>query len=237
MLGAKILIVDDEPDIVWSLRYTLADEGYDVLTAGSGADAILAAVQSRPDLVILDMVLPDLDGRQVCRTLRRDQGLAAVPILFLSRRDSVADRVDGLNSGADDYLAKPFDFGELKARIAALLRRAGRAGTTPLAEAQLTYRDLALDLRSHHVTVGKRSILLTPAEFELLRHLLSHQGEVFSSEQLLQHLWHDDEAGRDQGLVRWHVMKLRAKIEQNPAQPRYLRTVPRHGYMLGGIDS
>lgn len=238
MASAKILIVDDEPDIVWSVRYTLNDEGYEVLTAGCGADALRLAHHFQPDLVILDMVLPDGDGTQVCHALRRDQWLAAVPILFLSRRSSIADRINALNGGADDYLVKPFDFGELKARISALLRRAARTrhGDPPEA-ARLSYQDLSLDLRSHTVTVGGRTVLLTPAEFDLLRHLLAHQGEVFSSEQLLQHLWQDESAMRDQGLVRWHVMKLRAKIEHDPARPRYLRTVPRHGYMVGGVEA
>jgi DNA-binding response OmpR family regulator len=179
-----------------------------------------------------------MDGIEVCHTLRRDQRLAAVPILFLSRRSAIADRINALNGGADDYLVKPFDFGELKARISALLRRAGRARVAARAEVvQLTYRDLSLDLRSHTVTVRGRTVLLTPAEFDLLRYLLAHQGEVFSSEQLLQHLWQDEGAMRDQGLVRWHVMKLRAKIEHDPAKPTYLRTVPRHGYMVGGVES
>jgi DNA-binding response OmpR family regulator len=234
---ARVLIVDDESDVVWSVRYTLADEGYEVITSGSGAEAIRIAQQFHPDLVILDLVLPDIDGIQVCRTLRRDQRLAAVPILFLARRNAIEDRINAFNSGADDYLPKPFDFGELKVRIIALLRRAGRVRATPPADVtQLTYRDLSLDLRSHTVTVGGRSILLTPAEFDLLRHLLAHQGQVFSSEQLLQHLWQEESANRDQGLVRWHVMRLRAKIEQDPARPTYLRTVPRHGYMVGGAE-
>jgi DNA-binding response OmpR family regulator len=237
MATARILIVDDEPDIVWSLRYTLADEGYDVLTSASGGDAIRLAHQFQPDLVILDIVLPDVDGTQVCHAIRRDQRLAAVPILFLSRRSSIADRIDALNGGADDYIVKPFDFGELKARISALLRRAGRARVAAAVDAALlTYRDLSLDLRSHTVTVAGRTVLLTPAEFDLLRYLLTHQGEVFSSEQLLQNLWCNESADRDNGLVRWHVMKLRAKIEHDPAKPMYLRTVPRHGYMVGGSE-
>lgn len=237
MATAKILIVDDEPDILWSVRYTLADEGYDVLTSVCGADAIRMAQQFQPELVILDVMLPDLDGTQICHALRRDPRLAAVPIIMLSQRSSIADRVSALNGGADDYLVKPFDFGELKARISALLRRVGRVRVVAAPEAaELTYRDLSLDLRSHSVTVGGHTVLLTPAEFDLLRHLLVHQGQVFSSEQLLQHLWQDESAMRDQGLVRWHVMKLRAKIEPDPAQPRYLRTIPRHGYMVGGSE-
>lgn len=237
MSAAKILFVDDEPDIVWAVRYTLSDEGYEVITAGNGAEAISAARHSHPDLVILDIMMPVLDGLQVCHTLRRDQRLAAVPILLLSRRDSLQDRINGLNDGADDYLVKPFDFGELKARVSALLRRSGRTRPAHAAPvAQLTYRGLTLDLRSHKVSVNNQSILLTPVEFDLLRHMLTHQGEVFSSEQLLQHIWNDEHQTRDLGMVRWHVMKLRSKIEPDPAAPTYLRTVPRHGYMLGDVS-
>ena len=230
----RILIIDDEQDLVWAIRYALADEGYEVLTASNGAEGIAVAYQSHPDLVILDIVMPHVDGIQVCHTLRRDQKLASVPILFLTKRSSIEDRINGLNDGADDYLVKPFDFGELKARICALLRRSGqgRPGTVALA-AQLAYRDLSLDPRTHKVTVGERAVLLTPAEFDLLRHMLIHQGQVFSSEQLLVQVWHYPHDSRDQGLVRWHVMNLRAKIEPNPGKPMYLRTMPRHGYILG----
>jgi DNA-binding response OmpR family regulator len=237
MSAAKILIVDDEPDIVWSVRYTLADEGYDVVTAASGNDALAVAHESHPDLVIMDFVLPDADGAEVCHAFRRDQHLAAVPIIFLSQRCSVADKVRGLNCGADDYIAKPFDFGELKARIGALLRRAGRGRPGPAPVTQLVCRDLRLDLRTHRVTVGRQAILLTPVEFDLLRFLLAHQGQVFSGERLLQEVWHDEDQTRDLGMVRWHVMRLRGKIEPDPARPTYLRTVPRHGYMLGGPEA
>lgn len=238
MTAPRILIVDDEPDIVWAVSYTLADEGYEVHTAGNGTDGLAAAHQVHPDLVILDIMMPDINGIQLCHSLRRDQHLAAVPILFLSQRSSIADRINGLNDGADDYLIKPFDFGELKARISALLRRTGRGrGLSPTANiSRLTYRDLCLDLRTHKVTVNKRTILLTPAEFELLRYLLTHRGVVFSSDQLLQQVWPDAHHSSDPSMVRWHVMNLRSKIEQNPAAPVYLRTVPRHGYMLGEPD-
>jgi DNA-binding response OmpR family regulator len=230
----RILLIDDEEDLVWAVRYALMDEGYEVLTAGDGAAGIATAYRAQPDLIILDIVMPHLDGIQVCLTLRRDPGLVSVPILFLTRRSSIEDRINGLNEGADDYLVKPFDFGELKARVSALLRRAGRnkqADAAPVT--QLLYRDLCLDLRTHQVTVGGRGVLLTPAEFDLLRHLLSHQGQVFSSEQLLAQVWHYPADSKEHGLVRWHVMNLRAKIEPEAGKPTYVRTVPRHGYILG----
>jgi DNA-binding response OmpR family regulator len=233
----RILVIDDEEDLVWAISYALKDEGYEIVTAGDGAEGIAAAYRAQPDLVILDIVMPVVDGIQVCATLRRDPNLAVVPILFLTRRSSIEDRINGLNDGADDYLIKPFDIGELKARVGALLRRAGRRAASPERLTQLVYRDLSLDLRTHQVTIGGRGVLLTPAEFDLLRHLLMHQGQVFSSEQLLTQVWRYPADTREHGLVRWHVMNLRAKIEPEAGRPVYLRTVPRHGYILGDSDS
>jgi DNA-binding response OmpR family regulator len=178
--------------------------------------------------------MPEMDGVQVCHELRHDTHLAAVPILFLSMRSSIEDRINGLNGGADDYLTKPFDFGELKARIKALIRRSGRSRTVtgPLASL-LVYEDLQLDLRAHMVRVASESILLTPAEFDLLRHFMLHQGQVYSSAALLQIVFGYSCDSADQGLVRWHIRNLRRKIEPDPNHPHYIRTVPRHGYLMG----
>jgi DNA-binding response OmpR family regulator len=236
MALAKILIADDEQDLVWAVRYTLIAEGYEVLTAGNGLEAITVAQQMQPDLIILDIMMPHVDGIQVCHILRRDQHLAAVPILFLSKQCSITDRITGLDDGADDYLGKPFDFGELKARLRALLRRAGHAiSSHEAAPAVMSYADLRLDLRTHQVMTKKTMVLLTPAEFDLLRHFLSHQGEIFSSQQLLQLVWGQDPHLSEHGLVRWHIMNLRAKIEPDSGTPTYLRTVPRHGYIMGEL--
>lgn len=238
MLPAKILIVDDEQDLVWAVRYTLIDEGYEVLTASNGIEAITVAQSSRPDLIILDIMMPHIDGIQVCHILRRDQLLASVPILFLSKQCSIADRITGLDDGADDYLGKPFDFGELKARLRALLRRVGHAPIVhETSSSILSYADLHLDLRTHQVTTSRTTVLLTPAEFDLLRHFLSHQGEIFSSQQLLQQVWNHDPDLSEHGLVRWHIMNLRQKIEPDSGAPIYLRTVPRHGYIMGETES
>jgi DNA-binding response OmpR family regulator len=234
MAPTKVLIVDDEQDLVWAVRYTLIADGYEVLTASNGAEAITVAHASQPDLIILDIMMPHLDGTQVCHILRRDQRLASVPILFLSKQCSLTDRISGLDEGADDYLGKPFDFGELKARLRALLRRAGHAPVTPdTLPSILSYADLRLDLRTHQVTIGKTAVLLTPAEFDLLRHFLTHQGEIFSSQQLLKQVWNHDPDSSELGLVRWHIMNLRAKIEANSSTPVYVRTVQRHGYIMG----
>lgn len=234
---ARILVVDDEQDLVWAIRHSLNDEGYEVLAAYDGVEALAIARRHLPDLVILDIVMPRLDGLQVCRRLRRDPNLAAVPILFLTVRSAVEDRVTGLDEGADDYLVKPFDLRELKARVRALLRR-GRSfvpdGAPKLVgrSALLVVGPLTLNLHTRQVQVNGKTIQLTPAEFDLLHHLMTHPGEVFSSQQLLQQVWGYRPGTADPGLVRWHVKNLRAKIEPDPSHPVYIRTIPRHGYIF-----
>jgi len=232
----RILLVDDERDLVWALRHGLSDEGYEVLTAYDGAEALGVARRHRPELVILDIVMPRLDGLQVCRRLRRDPTLAAVPILFLTERSTIEDRIKGLDEGGDDYLVKPFDLEELKARVRALLRRRRFApegcleaeGPTPL----LVVGSLVLNLHTRHVGVGEEAVQLTPTEFDLLHHLMTHPGEVFSSQQLLRQVWGYPPKSADPGLVRWHVKNLRTKTEPDPSHPVYIRTVPGHGYMF-----
>jgi DNA-binding response OmpR family regulator len=227
-------VVDDEQDLVWALRHSLSDEGHEVLTAYDGVEALDVARRHHPDLVILDIIMPRLNGLQVCRRLRRDPTLAAVPILFLTERSTIEARVEGLDEGGDDYLTKPFDLGELKARVRALLRRARsvpeggseNADRSPL----LVVDPLALDLHSCQVHVGQKTAQLTPAEFKLLHHLMAHPGEVFSSQQLLRQVWGYPPESADPGLVRWHIKNLRTKIEPDPTHPIYIRTVPHHGY-------
>jgi DNA-binding response OmpR family regulator len=238
---AQILVVDDEQDMVWALQHTLSDEGHEVLTAYDGVEALAMTRRHRPDLVILDVVMPRLDGLQVCRRLRRDPTLAAVPILFLTVRSAIKDRIKGLDEGGDDYLAKPFALEELKARVRALLRRGQFAPEGRLEAEGLGYLlasgRLVLDLHTHQVSVGEKIVQLTPTEFELLHHLMSHPGEVFSSRQLLRQVWGYPPNSADPGLVRWHIKNLRTKIELDPTQPVYIRTVPRHGYMFERRDN
>jgi DNA-binding response OmpR family regulator len=232
---ARILVVDDEHNLVWALRHSLSDEGYEILTAYDGLEALSVARRQHPDLIILDIVMPRLDGLEVCRRLRRDPTLAAVPILFLTALSATDDRVTGLNEGGDDYLVKPFDLPELKARIRALLRRrrfAPEEGSEPENRGSLAVGPLTLDMRACRVSVGGEVVQLTPSEFDLLRHLMTHPGELFSSQQLLEHVWGYPPGTTDPGLVRWHVKNLRTKIEPDPSNPTYLRTVPRHGYIL-----
>lgn len=236
MTASRILIIDDEPDLVWALKHTLMDEGYDVMTAFNGVDGLALAQHHQPDLIVLDIVMPQMDGVQVCLALRRQIDLAAVPILFLSRRNSIEDRIGGLDGGADDYLVKPFDFGELKARIRALLRRVSQNNLANEPEQSvLSYEDLHLDVHTRIANIGSRAVILTPSEFDLLHYFLTHQGEVCSSTRLLQEVFGYPVDLADRGLVRWHIMNLRHKIELDPNNPQYIRTVPRHGYILGGM--
>jgi DNA-binding response OmpR family regulator len=235
MTEIRILVVDDEQDLVWAIRHSLKDEGYEVLTAYDGVEALTVAQSHRPDLVILDIVMPRLDGLQVCRRLRRDLTLGAVPILFLTVRSAVEDRIEGLSEGADDYLVKPFELDELKARVRALLRR-GRHAPEGSPETQsrdsLMVGHLTLDLRSRQVRVGEKTMQLTSTEFDILYFLMRHPCEVFSSRQLLRQVWNYPPESADPGLVRWHMKNLRAKIEPDPGHPVYVYTLPHRGYIL-----
>ena len=175
---------------------------------------------------------------RVCERLRRDATLAAVPILFLTARDAIEDRIKGLDKGGDDYLVKPFDLRELKARIRALLRRGratSRVGLAPESHGSLlVLGPLTLDINTRRVRVDGDTRQLTPIEFDLLHYLMVHPGELFSSQELLQQVWGYAPATSDASLVRWHIKNLRTKIERNPAHPLHLRTVPHHGYTLSG---
>ena len=230
---ARVLIVDDEPDLVWAVKYALLDEGYEVLTASNGVEALALARQERPDLFVMDVVMPRLDGIEVCREARRDLRLASVPILFLSSHGEVQDRVRGLDEGGDDYLCKPFDLTELKARVRSLLRRTADPRPETAGDAHvMRVGALCLDTRERSLQVEGALVPITPAEFTLIGFLMAHAGEVFSSRQLLERVWGYPTGSGDAAVVRWHIKNLRAKIEPDPAKPLYVRTVPRYGYIL-----
>jgi len=241
MSKAKILLIDDEPDLVWAMRYLLQDEGYEVSVAFDGQGGIKAAQRSRPDLVILDVAMPNMDGLEVCARLRRDPGLASVPILFLSAYGTAQDRTKGLNKGSDDYVVKPPNMDELVARVRALLRRSrsqpALQDEADSAKSEIEIGSLSLDPHTFRVSVGGRTEQLTPVEFDLLHFLMHHAGQVFSSDQLLQEVWDYPPGTADPSLVRWHIKNLRAKIEPDPHAPVYLRTVTRHGYMVDDASS
>jgi DNA-binding response OmpR family regulator len=231
-----ILLADDEQELAWMVRHSLKDEGYEVLTAFDGLEALAVARRHRPDLAILDITMPLLDGLGVCQRLRRDPTLAAVPILFLIVRGAVEDRIRGLDGGGDDYLTKPFEMEELKARVRALLRRS-RPGTGGVPGpggriSQLTVGPITLDLQIRQARVGNKCTRLTPTEFDLLHHLMTHPDEIFSSQQLLRQVWGYPPETADPGLVRWHIRNLRQKIEPDLTCPTCIQTVPRHGYIL-----
>ena len=229
----RILAVDDEPDMLWGLRYALGDEGYDVDCAHNAVEALAFADEKRPDLILLDIVMPGIDGLDLCRQLRRDHRFASVPIIFLTSLIDTIDRVKGLDEGADDYVSKPFDLDELKARIRAVLRRAGErrpeeGEVSPILEVDI----LRLDLRTKSVNVRGDPVLATSAEFALIAYLAAHPREVFTARQLLDEVWGYPPGAGTADLVRWHIKNIRKKIELDPQNPAIVRTVRRYGYML-----
>ncbi len=223
----RILVVDDEPAITELLSTALRYMGYQVTVAATGFAALDAAASTAPNLVVLDVMLPDIDGFEVCRRLRAARDF--VPVIFLSARDSEDDRVTGFVRGGDDYVTKPFSLEELTLRIGALLRRA-RAGTGPDVPApRLRYRDLEMDEDRHQVWRAGREVELSPTEFRLLRYFLLNPERVLSKQQILDHVWQYDFNGED-NVVETYVSYLRRKLDD--VEPRLLRTVRGFGYVL-----
>ena len=220
-----ILVVEDEVTLREALVYNLNKEGYTVLQAGTGLDALALAREEAPDVVILDLMLPELDGLSVCRSLRRDPATAASGILMLTARSGELDKIVGLESGADDYLTKPFSLGELLARVRALLRRARSTAPRDTLEAG----NLVLDLIARRATRNGVDLPLKPKEFSLLAELMRHRGAVLSRDLLLNHVWGQDFFGDDR-TVDVHVRLLREKIEDDPAHPVHIQTVRGLGY-------
>jgi DNA-binding response OmpR family regulator len=221
-MSEKILLVDDEPTLLATLAYNLQQAGYEVLTATDGLTALDLARAESPDLAILDLMLPEIDGLTVCRSLRQASGM---PILILTARSGELDKIVGLESGADDYLTKPFSLGELQARIRALLRRA--SGTRPTEE--LNSGDISLNLVSRRATRKGSELVLSPKEFSLLVELMRHRGAVLSRDLLLTRVWGYDFYG-DTRTVDVHIRWLREKIEDDPARPERIVTVRGIGY-------
>jgi two-component system, OmpR family, response regulator len=231
MVGSKVLVVEDDETLLDVLRYNLAKEGYEVLTAADGAAGLQAARSDQPDLVILDVMLPRMDGYEVCRILRRE---TTAPILMLTAKTEETDRVVGLEVGADDYVTKPFSMRELMARVRAMLRRADmmKREAVPGASAVLPCLragDFEIDTARHKVSRGGVAVELSRMEFALLEFLVSNLGQVFSRDHLLNKVWGYDFAG-DTRTVDVHVSWLRHKIEADPAHPRHLLTVRGVGY-------
>ncbi len=227
----RILVVDDEPHIVELVRYNLQQEGYEVLAAGDGETALSKSASERPDLIILDLMLPGVDGLEVCRRLRRE---SAVPIIMLTARGGEVERVVGLDLGADDYVIKPFSPRELVARVRAVLRRHVREVAPPTAR-PLCVGPLRLDAGTQDVMLAGRRVDLTAREFELLRLFMRHPNRVFTRDFLLEHLWGHDFYGSTR-TVDMHVSRLREKIEDDPGEPRFIVTVRGVGYKLRAVE-
>jgi len=223
----KVLIVEDDKKTASLIKLYLEREGFQTVIAYDGRQALELAEQYRPVFVILDLMLPVLDGWEVCRRLRQSTD---VPILMLTARGEEVDRVSGLTLGADDYVVKPFSPRELVARVKAILRR-GRP-EAPGQEKVLSFEELTLDLEKHKVTLEGRPILLTPHEFKLLQTLMATPGKVFAREELLDRLYPRNEATVIDRVVDVHIGKLRQKIEKDPSNPQYLLTVRGIGYQF-----
>lgn len=227
----KILIVEDDRNLLDTLKYNLRKEGYDVVTAADGAQALDMARKEKPALIILDIMLPKISGFEVCRILRKEM---IVPILMLTAKAEETDKIVGLEIGADDYMTKPFSLRELLARVRAMLRRTKMVETQPkVEETLLKVGDIEIDVARHQTSIGEATLELTPKEFDLLAFLARNRGFVFSRDQLLEKVWGYDFAG-DTRTVDVHVRWLREKIEDNPNEPKLLVTVRGVGYKLEG---
>jgi two-component system OmpR family response regulator len=230
-MAAKILIVEDDRNLLDTLKYNLRKEGYNAVTAADGAEALDVARREKPDLIILDIMLPKLSGFEVCRILRKEM---TVPILMLTAKAEEVDKIVGLEIGADDYMTKPFSMRELLARIGAMLRRTEMAKVQPQPELKLLkIGDLEIDVGRHQAFLKGVALELSPKEFDLLALLAENKGFVFSREQLLEKVWGYDYAGETR-TVDVHIRWLREKIEDNPAKPKRLVTIRGTGYKLAG---
>lgn len=223
----NILVVDDEPRYVRLLRANLESVGYRVSAAGDGASALQKAEAEDPDVVVLDIMLPDMDGYEVCRRLRE---FSTVPVIMLTARREQADKIHGLDQGADDYLTKPFDAAELLARVRAQLRRSGLRQRQHL-EPPLVLDRLRVDFAQQRVTLDAREITLSPTEYRLLYHLAVNAGRVMVQEELLRRVW-GPEYSDESEVLRVYVRRLRQKIEEDPSSPHYVLTRPGVGYMM-----
>ncbi len=222
--GASILVVDDEREIVRALRRSLGAHGYTVLTASSGEEAVEIVARQRPDLLLLDLLLPGMSGLEVCRRVRKE---SSVPIIVLSVKDAERDKVEALGLGADDYVQKPFGMGEVLARIRVALRRAIQPPRG--AEPRFETGPLSVDFARRRVLVGEREVSLTPTEYDLLKVFITHRGKILTRQMLLSEVWGDEAHARTHSL-HVYVALLRQKIEQFPGGPRFILTIPGVGY-------
>ncbi|HUI68765.1 MAG TPA: response regulator [Nitrospirota bacterium] len=224
----KILIVDDEPDLVELVSYNLKKEGFKVSTAPDGEDALEKVRKSVYDLIILDLMLPGIQGVELCRMLRSNPKTEAMPIIMLTARGEVSDKIRGLETGADDYMTKPFSPKELLARVKAILRRSGEG---PAKDKAIHIGDLRINTETYTVTKGDTPLRLSATEFKLLLFLAERKGRVFSREQLLDAVW-KDESFVEPRTVDVHIRRLRTQIEDDPSDPAYIKTRRGVGYYV-----
>ena len=222
---SRIVVIDDEPNLRHTLSYTLRQEGYEVAAAADGEEGLVLVASAKPDLVILDVMLPKIDGFEVCRRIRRS---SRVPVLMLTARDTELDKVVGLEIGADDYLVKPFSMRELIARVRAMLRRSTQVPDVA-SPAEIEHDGLHIDTTKHRVTRDGQDVALRPKEFDLLVALARSPGQVFSREQLLNAVWGLDHAG-DTRTVDTHVKNLREQLGEDADAPRWIETLRGVGY-------
>ncbi len=228
---ALIQVVDDDVDVAKTIEINLTQNGYQVQVAHNGHEALHCVKRQPPDLVLLDMAMPEMDGVETCRRLRGDPATAGIPILFLTVSKDIKSKTDGFNAGADDYLVKPFDLQELNLRVKALLRRSSSSKSNePLPE--ICAGQLTLNCRTYELKVSGKKTSLTPVEFELMRHMMLHVGQVLSAEHLLSQVWKYPAGTGSPELVRAHIKNLRNKVEPNPQEPIYIKTVGRFGYTI-----
>ncbi len=230
-MARKILIVDDEPLIVKGLKYSLEQDNYETDSAADGEEALNKFFAGRYDLVLLDVMLPKVDGIEVCQRIREK---STVPIVMLTAKGEDMDKILGLEYGADDYMTKPFNILEVKSRIKAIFRRTAMMQKENT-QSILTVRDMRINLNNRSVTIGQKEINLTAKEFDLLQLFVSNRGKVFSRENLLETIWKYDYLG-DLRTVDVHIRRLREKIEKNPAQPEFIFTKWGVGYYFTDKD-
>jgi DNA-binding response OmpR family regulator len=227
-MSPSVLLVEDETNLADAVRLNLEREGFDVRMANDGVGGLAEARRETPDIIVLDIMLPDLNGLEVCRALRRESD---VPILMLTALGEEVDKVVGLELGADDYVTKPFSFTELVARVEAVLRRSRRFAAR---ERTYGFGDVQVDFRSREVAKGGRPLTLQPREFRLLEYFIRHRGEAVSRDRLLEGVWDLDAMHPLTRTVDMHVAKLRQKIEDDVSDPRWIVTVHRVGYKFTG---
>lgn len=259
MEPAKILVIEDDDIVARTVERSLRGEEFQVTRTNRGAEGLALARQNCPDLVILDVIMPGMDGYAVCREMRADPTLANIPILFLTAKIKDEDKITGFVAGADDYLCKPFNIDELILRIRALLRRTQRPAVQPARNAQATEQEASsepeaavkvtaghmlavggyvLDTRTYELTTARRGkVRLTPVQYDLLYHLMTHLDEVFSPARLLDEVWDYPSGHGSPDLVRVHVKALRERIELDPRQPEFILTVPGYGYTVHSVSA